>query len=496
MTASSAGRSWRPVVDLTLVVLALAAVLRLFWWTEAVSGGFNPPGEEDYYNFLVRGWRQGHLYMAKEPRSEMLTLKDPYDPAQNHDVRLGDASYYREHYYLYFSAAPAVVLHLPYYALTGRELGTTTAVYVYGLIGFLAASAVWLAIRRRYFPASGVGVGAGGILMLGLSTHLLVLARRPLVWELPIAAAFAFVMLALLAIFWAFHGRRPVLAMAGAGVSFGLAIASRPGELFGAAMFLPALWFLRQRPGMESRWRWGAVAAAIGIGVCLAAVFWHNYARFGDPLEFGVNYQLTSSYEAKQRHFSLTYMAHNAGIYFFHPAKWSTVFPYIEASGVRGGPSGYLGDWVEPIAGLAVSFPFLWLVLGTPLAAFRPAERESGGLRAMVIVTATLASAIIGFFLCFYCATTRYMVEFAPALTLLAGFGWLGLERRARTAGRKMALVALVGLAVCVTAVTAVTAVLLSFDYHNRFLQRLSPQLWTDLERGAERWRARLPGAD
>lgn len=487
----SARPSWRPIVDLTLVVLALAAVARFLWWTEAVSGGFNPPGAEDYYNFLVRGWRAGHLYLATEPRPEMLALADPYDPAQNRDVRLGDASFYHGHYYLYFSAAPAAVLHVPFYFLTGRELGTTTAVYVYGLVGFLAATAVWLAIRRRYFRESAVWVGAAGVVMLGLSTHLLVLMRRPLVWELPISAAFAFAMLALLAIFWALHGRRPVLAMALAGLSFGLAIASRPGELFGAAMFLPALWFLRRQPGLALRWRWCAVAAAAGLGVGLAAVVAHNYARFGDPLEFGVNYQLTSNYESKQQHFSLSYIAHNAAIYFFHPAQWSATFPFIQASGVRGGPEGYLGDWVEPIAGLAVSFPFLWLLLGLPTAMTRPPDGGADGLREMVAVMAMLALAVIGFFLCFYCATPRYMVEFAPTLTLLAGVGWLGLERQARTRGRKVALTALVALA---GAGTAITGVFLSFDYHDRFLKKLSPQVWSDLERATDRWRRVWPG--
>src|SRR4051812_9939784 len=111
---------WRKVVEIGLVAFVLLAGARLAWWTERASGGFNPPGEEDYYNFLVRGWRSGHLYLSKEPRAELKALADPYDPAQNHEVRMGDASYYAGHYYLYFSPVPAAVLMWPWHGVTGR----------------------------------------------------------------------------------------------------------------------------------------------------------------------------------------------------------------------------------------------------------------------------------------------------------------------------------------------------------------------------------------
>ena len=82
------------------VAVALGAVLWFFHWTVKTSGGFNPPGEEDYYNFLVRGWGDGHLYLSKPPSPELLALADPYDPAQNAAARMGDASSFKGHYYL------------------------------------------------------------------------------------------------------------------------------------------------------------------------------------------------------------------------------------------------------------------------------------------------------------------------------------------------------------------------------------------------------------
>jgi len=466
-------------LEAALTACALVVVVWFYHWTVASSGGFLKPGEEDYYNFLVRGWRSGHLYMSKEPRPEMHALADPYDPAQNHAVRMGDASYFRGRYYLYFGAAPAAVLMLPYGLLTGRELATTSAIFAYCTVGFLALSGLWLAIRRRYFPGSAFWISPLVVLMLGLCTHVLVLQRRPLVWELPISSGFAFSMLALVALYRALHGNRPVLGLGAAGLSYGLAIASRPTCLFGALMFLPVLWQLRRTLGFSRQWWRGVIAAAGALTLCGLAVLAHNYARFGDPLEFGINYQLTSNYESKERHFSLTYLAHNAYIYYLHPGAWTTQFPFVQSSSVPGGPPGYLGAWVEGICGLAVTLPFLWSVLALPLAVRGREAREKKMGTAFIAAVGVFFAAVTLFYFSFYCATPRYMAEFTPALTLLAGCGALGLARWARSTPWRMPTAIFIGLSALVSLGAGLCV---NFDYHGRSLRSLQPATWAKLE--------------
>jgi 4-amino-4-deoxy-L-arabinose transferase-like glycosyltransferase len=465
--------------------LCAAAVIWLMHWTVASSGGFNPPGEEDYYNYLVRGWRDGHLYLAKEPRPEMLQLADPYDPAQNHAVRLGDASYYQGHYYLYFSAAPALLLHLPYGLITGRELGTTTAVFLYLALGYLATCVVWSSLRARFFPSSSTLLGVLGILLLGLGNPLLVLARRPLVWELPITAAYAFASLTLLAVYLALTRRHPRRWLVVAGVTAGAMVACRPGDAFAVALFLPVLWHLgRDRPiSRATLVRFACVA--VPIGLWLVALLAHNHARFGRPLEFGINYQLTSTYEAKQRHFALEYAPHNAWIYFLQPLRHTPEFPHVAAVAVRGGPRGYLGEWVEPIAGLLPTFPFLFAILGC-LAWPITGPAADSRLRVLTIAVAVAAAGTILFYLCFYCATPRYTAAFAPLLALLASLGALLLAER--WAGSRLRTAWLAVFAVL--ALASIThGVLLGFDYHDRLLQRLRPDYWNELARAAAAWR-------
>jgi hypothetical protein len=461
----------------TLVGMAMSLVVGFYHWTVKTGGGFDRPHDEDYYNFMVEGWRQGHLYMNKVPSAAMLALKDPYDPGQNRDVRLADASYFKGHYYLYFGAAPAFILMWPFDVLTGGEMGTTTAIFIFCVTGYLASCGLWLAIRARYFPLSSVGVGGLGVLLLGLGTHVLALERRPLVWELPISMGFAFSMLALLGIYAALHGKRPALSFALSGLCLGLAVAARPTCLLGAVMFAPALWQMREQATQRTQWIRCGVAAACGMGVCLIAVLAHNFARFGDALEFGQNFQLSGVYESRMRHFSLGYIPHNLYLYYFHPGTWSLKFPFVSTAIVTGGPVGYIGEWSEPITGLAVTFPFLWFALALPMALRPPGGdgRLRAILRSIVAFFLAMSLAILAYFV----ATERYMADCVPALGLIALCGWLGVEARALRSGYTW-----IAMSFWVTAsiVTLVAGVFVSFDYHSGLLHTIYPQSWDALK--------------
>ncbi len=455
----------------------MACVISFYHWTVKTGGGFDKPHDEDYYNFQVQGWRQGHLHLSREPSPEMRALKDPYDPGQNRDVRLADASYFKGHYYLYFGAAPAFILMLPFDLLTGREIGTTTAIFVFCVVGYLALCGLWLMIRARYFPRSSVWVGWWGVLVLGLCTHVLALERRPLVWELPISMGFAFSILALTGIYTAVHGKRPILSFAISGLCLGLAAAARPTYILGAVIFVPPLWQMRRQAAMRSRWRRCGIAAAVGMGICVAAVLSYNFARFGDALEFGQDYQLSGVYESKMHHFSWAYIPHNLYLYYFHPAYWSLKFPFVSALPNTGGPAGYLGNWSEAICGLAVTFPFVWIALALPFT--RRVESNDWRLQSII-------GSVTGFFvamclaiLSYFVATERYMADFAPSLGLIAVCGWLGLEQWAVRAGCEKITGFLLSI-VCFA--SAVAGVFVSFDYHVELLHMIDPQSWDKMK--------------
>lgn len=488
-------------------VSTAAVVVLVLWfqfWTIDVNNGFADLGDHDYYRLLVRGWRNGHLHLDKAPSPELLALPDPYDPKLNGPHRLGDASYFKGKYYLYFGAAPAATLMFPFHLLTGREMTTGAAVFVFGGTAFVAASGLWLALRRRYFPRSAPWMAPLGLLALGLGTHLLALAQRPRFWELPIAAGIAFLMLALAAVYQVLHGRRRLLAMAMAGLCLGLATASRPTCLFAAPLLVAPLWFAwrhREAAGMPAWWRL-ALAAAAPLGACGAAMMLHNFARFENPLEFGQNYQLSGAYEGQLQHFSVRFLLHNIAVYFFQLPGWTWEFPFVFARTVPANIPGYFGT--EEVSGLAVTFPFVWFALAMPLAWWHRTDEEARPFAAAIGAIAGCVLPVAGLLLCYFSTTMRYQADYATALALLALVGLLALERWAqlsvamKSASRlptpfswtslRMLLdrrLAVTGMAAGLCLVTAVMAVLVTFDYHGRSLRRDDPRLWQRFERGA-----------
>jgi hypothetical protein len=431
----------------------------------------------DYYRLMVRGWLKGQLYLDKQPSPELLALADPYDPAQNGPYKLGDATYFKGHYYLYFGVAPAFTLMLPYRLITGGEMYMGTAVFVFLLLAFFTATGLWLMIRRRYFPESSAWIAPLGVLGLGFGTHLLALAQRPMIWELPIAGGVAFTLLAVAGGYWAIHGRRPQLAMALAGLSLGLAVASRPTCLFAAPLLLAPLWLAwRERKPGRAWWKM-ALAAAVPLGACGLMLMAHNYARFGNVFEFGQHYQLSGAYEGKLVHFSPRFIGYNFAVYFFQPLKWTWEFPFALAWGdERHLPRGYFGT--EEVCGIALTLPFVWLVLALPLAWRRRTGDDARTWTATACCIGGYAIPVLLVILSWFSTCARYQADFAVVLGLVAAGGLLALERAAQQRNRRALLVS---FAAVVCLVTVVMGTLLSFDYHGRSMRRSAPLRWQKL---------------
>jgi hypothetical protein len=472
-------------IETSFVVAAMAFVIWFYLWTVAVNGGFQDWGHSDYYRLLVRGWAKGQLALDKAPSPELLALSDPYDPAQNSAHRLPDASYYKGKYYLYFGAAPAFTLMLPFHLLTGREMTGGAAVFIFCTVAFLAASTFWLAVRRRYFPDSARVMAPIGVLALGFGTHLLVLAQRPAFWELPIAAGIAFTLLALHAVFRAIHGSRPLIAMAFAGVCLGLAVGSRPTWVFAGPLLLAPLWLAwrerKSKPVLRPWWQLG-LAAAVPLGICALAIMAHNHARFGNVLEFGQHYQLSGAYEGKLVHFSPRFIAHNMSVYFFQPLKWTWQFPFVAAQTIPVDLPGYFGT--EEVSGLAVTFVFVWFVAGVPLLWHGRTELERRTLTAAIAGMLGCLAPVAALLLSYFSTTTRYQADFAVAFGILALCGMIGIERAAQGNRTCRALVLVLATAACV--ITVIMGFLTSLDYHGRGLSRSDPALWSRLQDGAE----------
>jgi hypothetical protein len=421
-----------------LICGLIAALGWFYWWT--ITGDGMPlrlgQKQDDYFNLLMHGFLSGHLHLMRPVSPGLLTAENPYDPAKRPpNVGMHDMSYYRGHYYLYFGVTPVVTLFLPFRLLTGVELPLKLALWILAYGGFLAGASVWLSVRRRYYPASGLAVALLGLLILGVVSLVPALVRRPSFWELPIASGYGFSMLAVAGIYGALHSRRPAWWLAGAAMAMGLAVGSRPTYVFGCALLaVPLIWFW-WRGRREARWSWWpgrswwwlAAVVAVPLGLLGAGLALYNYLRFGNPLEFGLKYQLTNNYEMMVRHFRWRFIPFNTYLYFFAPAQWGRYFPFVHFVHPPRQPDGYYG-W-EYVWGAAVNLPIVWLALLAPWASWRRGGADGGRLGALGWAVGVFFAVQTGTLLCFNTSTVRYTADFMPALALAAGLGLLVLER-------------------------------------------------------------------
>jgi hypothetical protein len=352
-----------------------------FVWDQNYLGG--------YYNYLAHGFTDGHLYLPVEPDPRLLALPNPIDPKAGVDLpKLFDAVLYNRHYYLYHGAGPAVMLFYPWRALTHRDLPENYALYLLCFGGFLFS-----ALTLMYLVDVKPWLLAVMLVALACCTSLPFLMNRIWVYEIAIGGGY-FCMAAALYFFvrgWDIPS----------GLMFGMAVACRPHLGFIAGFAVLAL--------AVSQWRrlLRFVPPLALVGIAIAA---YNFARFGNPLEFGLTWQITGEYQGRVVPRMVNVIP---GLFYNLLAgiDFSRVFPFLvmpEAPRIVPRPPEY---FIEPIVGALWLAPFLPAAFGVFFI-----ER----LRTLIWFVPVSALTILFFLTTTGLSTQRYEVDFLPWLALSA----------------------------------------------------------------------------
>lgn len=425
-------RKSRPeTIGLALIV---AVVVTLYVYIGSYAGDPYRFTKENgnYYPLLVDGFLAGRLGFKVDPPPQLVALKDPYDPVQRvqaGNLGMHDATYYKGRYYLYFGVAPAITLFLPFRLVTGYHFPQNLATVVFCVGGFLCSLGLFLALRRRFFPAGPSWVVWLGAILLGLGNFCPAMLSRNAVWEVPISSGYFFSCLGfwLLFIGWNSEKRRGWL-LGAASVAFGLAVASRPHFVFCPAV-LGVWWIWQSRARIRSaQFLREAAILFVPLALIVAGLLTYNYLRFENAFEFGQKYQLAGNSQIDAKLVSRKFFPINFYLNFLAPAQFERYFPFFQVvrgyPGVR--PEGYGG--AEDPYGVLPNMPFSWLALIAPLIwaiRFR-SNRELGG---WILVFGLAFFSVASTTMCFAWTANRYMVDFIPSLLLVAMFGLLMVSR-------------------------------------------------------------------
>ena len=460
------------------VAMVVIVIAWFYAWTVNPEG--NQPvltrGGQGYYNLLASGFLKGQTALDTPVDPALALLKNPYSPTERAGRGLHDASYYRGRYFIYFGVTPAVVAFVPVNVLTGSFLEERFAIAGFAMAGFFLSVLLIMDVRRRCFAQAPSWTVVMGAMMLGLATMVPALLRRPSIWEVPISAGYTGFMLTLICTWRATRAvRSRWIWLAAASAAMGLTVGARPTYLPAAVVLLvPLVTRLRSWRGRE--WRLLAVAALGPIAAAGVALAAYNFIRFGSVMEFGQTYQMAGDDIQGLKLFSLGYMAYNFRIYVLSAAGLSPFFPFITVIDPPPGPVGHLG--MEDPYGLLPCMP--WVVLLTAIFVTANGRTHLKQVHVWALGTFAAAMATMGFVFGFAGACGRYMVDFTPALILLASVGALAVTTWARGVWR----VWLGGLVGVLALWSAGFGVLASLQ-HNALLEAEYPAVYRKLAHAA-----------
>jgi hypothetical protein len=400
------------------VLVVVAGALSLYAWISSQSAVY-----ADFTRDYTERLASGKADLSLRPSSRILTLADPYDPKLNAGAVL-DASLYRGHYYVYFGITPFITLLVPWFLVTGHHLGEPAAVALYACGGFLLATATLLLARRKYFPDGGRFASVMAVLLVGFASPVVLVVRRPAIYELVIACAWFYFALALCCAFQAMHAeRRRGAWLFFASVSMGLSVGSRASYALGAIFFLVWAWLLttRRYSHVFSRRQWmlGVLAPLAAVGAGLASF---NWLRFGNPLEFGFNYQINELDRSRVVFWGFRNFGFNLDQYLFRPWRLGGYFPFF--LGERSGPLSTLENYgrTEFLYGFLATVPLLALVAAAPWAL-----RGLAKLRMLALLAAGVSLLNLFALVGLINGSYRYQVDAVPGLLLVLGWTILAL---------------------------------------------------------------------
>ncbi|KAB8291913.1 hypothetical protein [Bifidobacterium avesanii] len=342
---------WRQWVWMAGLTMAEMLVLTAIWmfagngihgYRGVTTGVGGHTVDWDQYGHLAESLLHGRAYLDIPVSDGLSQLSNPYSPATRYAaIANGDGpiywdyAYYGGKYYSYFGVIPAVLVFVPYQLLRGRMLPTTYVVWLFAMISVIALNLLLVRVARAWFKGTAsIGMTTALSLAFVLGSNMLCQMFSPNFYAVPVMASLAFSLTGL----WAWLRAKRVPGRLSSGwVALGsLCIACnlgcRPQFILVALLSIPLFWteLVRDRLLLSVRGWKATLAALLPFLLVFIPILAYNQMRFGNPLAFGSQYNLTG-FDATSPVISWTSLLPMVFYYLLQPLNFTGYFPFFSA---------------------------------------------------------------------------------------------------------------------------------------------------------------------
>lgn len=331
-----------PTLILTILIMAIGA------WAMHLSPIWNGEvqGHRNQYEEASVAFKEGHLWLDHDVDPLLLELENPYDPQARSDAGAHypwDHAYYNEHFYMYFGVVPVIILFLPFLLITGHTLPTLSGTIIFFCLGVIGMCLLLSFIRKRFFSSMPYPM------MLLFYTGICFLSfwyivEAPILYCTAICSGICLEIWSIYLVLKSMFDEQlsyrasSVLLVIGAFLGAGV-FGCRPPIGLASLVMVPLFIKLVKDYRTQGHSLYELVLKTVFPYLIVALLLmWYNYARFGNPLEFGQSYQLTvadqSSYGSLLSHIDLKNIIISTVKLLFSFPGLSDDFPYMKFSGI------------------------------------------------------------------------------------------------------------------------------------------------------------------
>lgn len=380
---------------------------------------------------IVDSFENGRLDIMTDMNQALLELENPYDWSQRDNI----GSYPWDHllfegkYYSYYGIAPVITLFWPYYKITGYYFPSSWAVWLFGVVGIIFLTKFYLCFIDKFFRKAYASIVLAGFVIMQLSTGIYFCYFAAYFYEIAQSSGFLWVTSGayfLMSSNVIGDGKIKNARVAAAAFCLSMGVLSRPtiAVYCVAALFLIYAGFRKKRSLYDKKQ--SAARYYIPYFLCALAPFavigsvqiWYNYARFGNPFDFGIEYSLTIN-DFTRAEYHTHFAASGFFNFLFAIPSFSENFPFLKAEYPKlFSPNGYY--FIATGSALGMIFKALPVAAySKSLNAYRLSKNPEKKLYTVIIIAVCVVCPFIVIFSIWESGfAARYSVDFAWQMIL------------------------------------------------------------------------------